>query len=76
MPIYEYLCKECGVRFEVLRPIKDADSPVSCKSCQSNQTHRAVSVFFAQSNSQIIAGGNSSGCAGCAGGTCSTCNSN
>jgi len=76
MPIYEYLCKDCGVRFEVLRSIKEADSPVSCKSCQSNQTQRTISVFFAQSGSQIIAGGNSSGCAGCAGGTCSTCNPN
>ena len=76
MPIYEYLCKDCGVRFEELRSIKDADSPVHCKACQSNQTQRTISVFFAQSGSQIIAGGSSGGCAGCAGGYCSTCNPN
>ncbi len=76
MPIYEYLCKDCGVRFEVLRPIKEADTPVLCNSCQSDNTQRALSVFYAQSGSQIIAGGNSGGCAGCAGGSCATCNTN
>jgi putative FmdB family regulatory protein len=76
MPIYEYYCNDCGVRFEVLRSIKDADMPVACNSCQSSHTKRALSVFFAKSGSQIIAGGNTSGCAGCAGGSCSSCNSN
>jgi len=76
MPIYEYICKECGERFESLRSINDADSPIPCKSCHSAQTQRAISVFFAQSGTQIIAGGSNSGCAGCSGGTCSTCNSN
>jgi putative FmdB family regulatory protein len=76
MPIYEYICKDCGKRFEVIRSIKDADSPIACKSCQSDRTNRAVSVFYAQSGSQIIAGGNGGGCAGCSSGSCSTCNSN
>lgn len=76
MPIYEYICKDCGTRFEMLRSIKDADVNIPCKSCQSNQTQRALSVFFAQIGSQIIAGGNASGCAGCSSGSCSTCNSN
>ena len=76
MPIYEYICKKCGKRFEILRSIIDADSPIVCKNCQSNQTYRAVSVFYAQSGSKIIAGGNNGGCAGCSGGSCSSCNSN
>ncbi len=76
MPIYEYCCKDCGDRFEVLRPIKDADLPMACKSCQSEQTQRAMSVFFAQSGSKVIAGGSSGGCAGCAGGSCSSCSPN
>jgi putative FmdB family regulatory protein len=76
MPIYEYVCKDCGTRFEMLRSIKDADSIIPCKSCQSNQTQRALSVFFARSGSQIIAGSNRSSCAGCSSGSCSSCNSN
>lgn len=76
MPIYEYICKACGRRFEMLRSIKDADSPIACKSCQSSQTQRALSVFYAQSGSQIIAGSNTGGCSGCTGGSCSSCNPN
>ena len=76
MPIYEYICRDCGERFEMLRSITDADSPTTCKSCHSNKTQRAVSVFFAQSGTQIIAGGNNSGCSGCSGGSCSTCTPN
>jgi putative FmdB family regulatory protein len=76
MPIYEYICKDCGNRFEMLRSIKEADIAVQCKSCQSSRTQRALSVFFARSGSQIIAGDNSGGCSGCSGGTCSTCHSN
>jgi putative FmdB family regulatory protein len=76
MPIYEYICKDCGKRFEMLRSIKEADFPISCKSCKSDQTQRALSVFYAQSGSQIIAGGNNTGCAGCSNGSCSSCNNN
>jgi len=76
MPIYEYICKDCGARFEILRSIKDADAIIPCKSCQGSQTQRALSVFFAQSGSKIVAGGNTSGCAGCSSGSCSSCNSN
>jgi putative FmdB family regulatory protein len=76
MPIYEYTCKECGNRFETLRSFKDADAPIPCLSCQSIKTQRAVSVFYAQSGSRIIAGSNTSGCAGCSSGSCSSCNSN
>jgi putative FmdB family regulatory protein len=76
MPIYEYVCKDCGMRFETLRSIGEADSPIICKICQSSQTKRAISVFYAQSGSRIIAGGNNGGCTGCSSSSCSSCNSN
>lgn len=76
MPIYEYICTDCGKRFEILRSIKEADAPIPCNCCQGDHTRRAVSVFNAQSGSRIIAGGSNGGCAGCASGSCSSCNSN
>ena len=76
MPIYEYICKDCGKRFEILRSFNEADAPILCKICQSNQTQRAVSVFYAQSGSKIVAGGTNSGCGGCSSGSCSSCHSN
>jgi len=76
MPIYEYVCNDCGKRFEILRSIKEADSPILCNICRSNKTHRAVSVFYAQSGSRTIAGSGNSGCSGCSSGSCSSCNNN
>jgi putative FmdB family regulatory protein len=72
MPIYEYVCDDCGAQYEALRPMKDADSPISCKNCESRKTKRAISAFFAQSNGRVIAG-DSGGCGSCAGGSCSGC---
>lgn len=72
MPIYEYSCAECGTKFEAVRLIKDADTPIPCKHCKSERTTRKISVFFAQSGGKVVAG-SSSGCAGCAGGSCASC---
>jgi putative FmdB family regulatory protein len=72
MPIYEYVCLDCKDRFEVLRPMKDADAPIVCEACESEHTSRLLSVFFASSGGKVVAGG-SSGCASCSSGACSTC---
>jgi putative FmdB family regulatory protein len=72
MPIYEYVCRDCGAQYEILRPIKDADSPISCRNCESHNTKRAISAFFAQSNGRVLAG-SSSGCGNCSGGSCGGC---
>jgi len=72
MPIYEYLCQECGTRFETIRSMREADLPIDCQDCGSAHTERLISVFNAQSGGRVVAGG-SSGCAGCSGGACSSC---
>lgn len=74
MPIYEYLCCECGRSFETIRSMKDADSPIQCTFCQSNETRRKLSVCYAQSDGHTIAGTHASGgCGNCSGGTCGSC---
>jgi putative FmdB family regulatory protein len=73
MPIYEYVCLDCGERFETIRPIKEADAPIACRECESQHTSRLLSLFFAQSGGRVVAGGGSSGCAGCTSTSCSTC---
>lgn len=74
MPIYEYVCKECRTRFDMLRSMKDADAPINCKQCESMNTTRQVSLFFANSGGRVVAGSNAgAGCAGCAGGSCASC---
>ncbi|WP_084001232.1 FmdB family zinc ribbon protein [Anaerolinea thermolimosa] len=72
MPLYEYVCQDCGEHFDALRSFKEADQPIRCKSCFSERTIRAISVFYASSDGRAIAtsGG---GCSGCGGGSCSSC---
>lgn len=73
MPLYEYVCQDCGNHFDALRSMKDADKPISCRSCHSEQTKRALSVFFASSEGRSVTNGG--GCSGCAGGSCASCGS-
>lgn len=72
MPIYEYICLDCKTRFDALRPIKDADAPIPCQSCQGEHTSRALSVFFAHSDGRAVAQSGPS-CSACSGHACSTC---
>ena len=76
MPLYEYLCQDCGSRFDVLRSMREVDAPAQCKSCLGKNTVRQLSVFFSKSASSGQAFGaapSSGGCAGCSGGSCGTC---
>lgn len=72
MPIYEYTCKDCGIRFDALRSMKEADAPITCRNCLGRNTSRALSVFYASSEGRTVTA-KSGGCAGCSGGSCSTC---
>jgi len=49
MPIYEYTCKKCKKKFEVLRKFSDT-TEVNCPRCQSNECQRSVSTFVTPEN--------------------------
>jgi putative FmdB family regulatory protein len=51
MPIYEYLCADCGKRSEVFRrSMSAAETTVACAHCGGARTSRAISQFaFAKS---------------------------
>ncbi len=76
MPLYEYVCKDCGKHFDALRSMNDADKTISCRGCQSSNTSRALSVFFAQSDGRSVAGSSDAGCGSCGGGSCASCGHN
>jgi putative FmdB family regulatory protein len=44
MPIYEYQCKSCGLKFEELKSAKEESTIIPCRSCGS-PSERAFSVF-------------------------------
>lgn len=70
MPIYEYLCEDCGERYE--RIVKNEKSAVTCPKCSSPRRTIQLSVFAAPAGSRT-SGGSSSPAGhggGCCGGAC------
>jgi putative FmdB family regulatory protein len=72
MPIYEYLCQDCGQKFDTMRPFIEADNPVDCEKCKSMNTKRTLSLFYAR-NERGSVSGISSGCNNCKSGSCNGC---
>lgn len=73
MPLYEYVCKSCETRFELLRPASRMDDPADCPR-DHGEGRRVLSAFATVSGEAYGAdqsgGGGGSGC----GGGCSGCN--
>jgi putative FmdB family regulatory protein len=44
MPIYEYECQDCGLRFEKLKSMSRCDEPEACPSCKVPEAKKLVSV--------------------------------
>ena len=53
MPIYEYICKDCGHAFEKLVP--RVNSAVECEKCSSGNVEKQFSVFGTTATSQTAA---------------------
>lgn len=73
MPIYEYYCPDCKLKFEQLRPISRAGEKAPCPRCQE-EAGRALSAFACFSTDE--SGSTSpigSPCTGCNATTCDSC---
>lgn len=44
MPLYEYVCKKCGARFEEMTTFAKADE-MTCIECGSKKVERLASTF-------------------------------
>lgn len=69
MPLYEYVCQQCGKRFEVLQRMGASADGLSCPACGAAEVTKAYSTFA----SSVPTGGGSLPCgkpsaAGCGGG--------
>src|SRR5437762_14366065 len=53
MPIFEYLCKDCGKAFE--RIVPRYDSSVDCAHCNSANVEKQLSVFAVAGSSASAA---------------------
>ena len=45
MPIYEFECKKCSNRFELMRAVSAMNKRAKCPSCNSQATKRLVTNF-------------------------------
>jgi putative FmdB family regulatory protein len=75
MPIYEYVCDDCGERYE--RIVMNQHTPITCPKCASAKHTIQLSVFAVPANGSKSSSGPSSGSSGggCCGGACG-CSSN
>ena len=47
MPLYEYRCRGCGDRFEVLQRLGASGDEVLCPRCGAERPERVLSTFAA-----------------------------
>jgi len=74
MPIYEYVCSDCDLKFELLRPLSRAGEAASCPRCH-NSAERVFSTFacFSTDESGLSSPVGGSSCATCGTTSCDTC---
>jgi putative FmdB family regulatory protein len=63
MPIFEYLCKDCGHAFEKIVPRHD--SSATCSHCDSENVEKQLSVFAVAGSSKESGSMSEGGCGRC-----------
>jgi len=69
MPIFEYLCEDCGSKFEKL--VRGSQG-VKCPSCGQEHLQQQFSTFSARANGAPRAGSSSDAMPTCPSGMCQT----
>ena len=65
MPMFEYVCRACGERFEELRSAKQEERGPVCPECGSEEVVKLFSAFATSSTNPVRGGGGgASSCGG------------
>jgi len=69
MPLYAYICKDCGGKFDLLIGMTSKKTELECTKCGSKNIEKIFGAFAVRSS------GNKSSSSGsdCPTGTCPTC---
>ena len=51
MPIYEYKCRKCGEKFELMLSMNADESRVKCPACGADHPQKAISLFSGSGSS-------------------------
>ncbi len=71
MPVYSYICKDCGNKFDLLVGVVSKDEEEICKKCGSKNIKKLLTCFgvnVSSGKSDLSSSGPS-----CSTGTCPTC---
>lgn len=52
MPIYEFQCAKCDLKFEMRRSFSDSDDEIKCPRCGSRNPRRVFSTFLSSGHSE------------------------
>ncbi len=55
MPIYEYKCKKCKSKFEVLQSINANNEGLACPECGESEPKKVFSVFASFGKDKVAA---------------------
>lgn len=64
MPIFEYICKDCGTTFEELVLASGKEKKLACPACASLSIKKKLSTFAINSGSSADRPDCSTGCGG------------
>jgi len=78
MPIYEYSCCDCGLKYEELISGLHSEEMLKCPKCGSTKKVRAFSTFYGHSskdadNMDSTPSSGGSSCSTCSSSSCATC---
>ncbi|MCF6150143.1 MAG: zinc ribbon domain-containing protein [Candidatus Kuenenia sp.] len=67
MPVYEFKCNKCGIKFEEYFKSASEQKKLFCPSCQSEHIEKIFSVFGTSEtgNGNLSSAGNKAGGGGC-----------
>ena len=61
MPLYEYICSDCGQPFEKMMRFSEANQSPACPTCASINTTKQLSLFASSGSSSATATASSCG---------------
>lgn len=50
MPLYEYICNDCGQPFEKMMRFSEANQIPVCPTCSGSDTRKKISLFASSGN--------------------------
>ncbi|HOV79761.1 MAG TPA: zinc ribbon domain-containing protein [Bacillota bacterium] len=71
MPIYEFRCTSCGIRFERLCSMGESGKNLKCPGCGARHPDRVMSTFISTGTGG--GKGTGTGCGTCSSHDCSNC---